>query len=375
MAGIYIHIPFCKQRCSYCDFYTRVAPLQVEKTVAAIAQEAVQRKTYLQNAKIQTIYFGGGTPSLLSSSQFKLIFDAIFQNYNVELNAEITFEANPDDLTPEFFEELKSLPFNRISMGIQSFDSVQLKAINRRHSGDEAVLAFQNARKAGFQNVSVDLIYGLPGQSLQSWEQQLSTALQLQPEHISIYGLTYESGTPLHKQRELGRVQCVSDDDMIAMHVHTITTTTNAGYEAYEISNFARPGFRSQHNSAYWKMTPYLGLGPSAHSFNGDTRCWNVESIKDYVKAIDEGQTYIEYETLTALNKYNEYVMVALRTSEGVNTSYLEQNFDSTILNHFYTQLQAFEGDNVLIYKDNFIRLTLEGILISNIIIERFIIV
>lgn len=375
MAGIYIHIPFCKQRCSYCDFYTRVAPLQVQKTVNTIAQEAVSRKAYLQNEVINTIYFGGGTPSLLNASQFRQIFDAVFANYQVNEKAEITFEANPDDLTPTFFEEIRKLPFNRISMGIQSFDNEQLKAVNRRHTGIEAIEAYENARNAGFKNISVDLIYGLPGQSLQSWKHQLDTALALNPEHISIYGLTYEEGTPLFKQRELRRIQSVSDDEMIDMHVHTLAATVNAGYEAYEISNFARPGFRSQHNSAYWKMTPYLGLGPSAHSFNGDTRSWNVESIKDYVNAIDEGDVYIETEVLSTLNKYNEYVMVALRTSEGVNTAYLEQHFDADIVNHFYSKVQTFETDKVLINTNGFVRLTTDGILISNLIIESFIIV
>ncbi len=374
MAGIYIHIPFCKQRCSYCDFYTRVAPLQVQKTVNAIAQEAVSRNAYLQNEVINTIYFGGGTPSLLNASQFNLIFDAVFANYQVNEKAEITFEANPDDLTPAFFEEIRKLPFNRISMGIQSFDNEQLKAVNRRHTGNEAIEAYENARNAGFKNISVDLIYGLPGQSLQSWKHQLDTALALNPEHISIYGLTYEEGTPLFKQRELRRIQSVSDDEMIDMHVHTLAATVNAGYEAYEISNFARPGFRSQHNSAYWKMTPYLGLGPSAHSFNGDARSWNVESIKDYVKAIEEGDAYIETEVLSTLNKYNEYVMVALRTSEGMNIAYLEQHFDADIVNHFYSKVQTFEMDKVLISSNGFVKLTTEGILISNLIIESFII-
>lgn len=375
MAGIYIHIPFCKQRCSYCDFYTRVAPLQVESVVATIVQEAHLRKSYLQNEPIHTIYVGGGTPSLLTASQFKLIFDAIFENYMVEADAEITFEANPDDLTPDFFEQIKSLPFNRISMGIQSFDNQQLKAVNRRHSGEEAIQAFQNARRAGFQNISVDLIYGLPGQDLESWKQQLATALALQPEHISIYGLTYEEGTPLHKLRELGRVQSSPDKLMIYMHLHTLTTTQKAGYEAYEISNFARPGFRSQHNSAYWKMTPYLGLGPSAHSFNGDTRSWNVSSIKEYVQALNQGNEFIESETLTTLNKYNEYVMVALRTSDGVDIAYIKKHFDAQILAHFEAKLKAFERDKLVTHQAERVQLTVDGILISNFIIESFIIV
>lgn len=375
MAGIYIHIPFCKQRCSYCDFYTRVAPRQIDDTVSAIVKEMELRREYLKAESISTIYFGGGTPSLLSPEQFERIFNQLFALFSVENNAEITFEANPDDLSPAFFESIRNLPFNRISIGIQSFNNEQLRKINRRHTGDEAITAYRNARSAGFKNISIDLIYGLPLQDKQSWEVQLNKAFALQPEHISVYGLTYEEGTPLHKLRELGRISSAGDAEMIDMHLFMLQKMADAGYEAYEISNFAKPGFRSQHNSAYWKMTPYLGLGPSAHSFDGESRSWNVNSIKKYLEAIQTGGVFTETEELSTDERFNEYIMVSLRTKEGVNTSYLKVYFGADYYNHFMKIAQPYLIDKLLIINNDFVSLSTNGILLSNRIIEDFIIV
>jgi len=375
MAGIYIHIPFCSQRCSYCDFYTRVAPRQIDDTVNAIVREMEIRADYLKGEPVQTIYFGGGTPSLLTAEQFQRIFDRLYSLFEVNSEAEITFEANPDDLKPAFFDSIKHLPFNRISIGIQSFDDVQLKKINRRHSGDEAIAAFTNARSAGFDNISIDLIYGLPLQSKQSWELQLDKALSLGAEHISIYGLTYEVGTPLHKLRELGRVSSADDSEMIEMHKLMLRKIEQAGYEAYEVSNFAKPGLRSQHNSAYWKMTPYLGLGPSAHSYDGDSRQWNVSSIKEYNLNIVEGGDFYEREVLTLLDKYNEYIMVAFRTKEGVNRTYLAENFGDTFLDKFNGTAQKYIESKHMVINNQHVLLTLDGILISNLLIEDFVLV
>ena len=375
MAGIYIHIPFCKQRCSYCDFYTRVAPRQINDTVNAIIREMEIRRDYLKDDLIQTIYFGGGTPSLLTAEHFQQIFDKLYSLFSVNTEAEITFEANPDDLTPAFFESIKHLPFNRISIGIQSFDDEELKKINRRHTGNEAIAAFQNARNAGFRNISIDLIYGLPLQTKQSWEIQLQKAFELNPEHISVYGLTYEEGTPLHKLRELGRVSSAADSEMIDMHLFMLQKMESAGYEAYEISNFAKSGFRSQHNSAYWKMKPYLGLGPSAHSYDGKSRSWNVSSIKNYNQAVFANEVFTESEMLSTDEKYNEYVMVSLRTMEGVDMDYLQNNFDIKYVQNFELIAKKFINDKLLIIKNKNICLTTKGILISNLIIEDFIVV
>jgi len=375
MAGIYIHIPFCKQRCSYCDFYTRVAPRQIDDTVNAIVREMEIRADYLKREPIQTIYFGGGTPSLLTAEQFQQIFDKIYALFEVNYAAEITFEANPDDLTPVFFESIKQLSFNRISIGIQSFDDVQLKKINRLHSGDEAVAAFTSARNAGFDNISIDLIYGLPLQTKQNWEIQLNKALSLGAEHISIYGLTYEEGTPLHKLRELGRVSSADDSEMVEMYKLMFRKMEKAGYEPYEISNFAKPGLRSQHNSAYWKMIPYLGLGPSAHSFDGNSRQWNVSSIKKYNADVFTGSNFFELENLTLIDKYNEYVMVALRTKEGVNLSYIAEKFGADFCDKFMITAQKQIENKYMVVNNQHVSLTLEGILISNLLIEDFVLV
>ncbi len=375
MAGIYIHIPFCKQRCTYCDFYTRVAPSKTNDVVNAIVSELDVRTDFLPTIDIDTIYFGGGTPSLLTAEQFALILDKISSVYKVSKTAEITFEANPEDLTAVFFDSISHLPFNRISMGIQTFDDVQLKSINRRHTGDGAVEAFQNARNAGFNNISVDLIYGLPGQSIQNWNTQLLKAISLKPEHISVYGLTYEEGTPLQHFAVKNKITKVNDDSMIEMHLMTFNLLQNAGYNAYEISNYALPGFQSRHNSAYWKAIPYIGLGPSAHSFNGKVRQWNVASIKEYTEKINKNEVFYELETLTDNDRYNEYIMVGLRTSDGIDRDFISNNFNKSQLNYFENILSKYKNNKYLSIENSSIKLTSEGILISNTIIEDFIIV
>lgn len=372
MAGIYIHIPFCKQRCSYCDFFTRVAPLKTDAMVAAIAKELILRKDFLKTNTINTVYFGGGTPSLLSAEQFSVLLEAIYSQFSVLADAEITFEANPEDLDAAFFESVAHLPFNRISMGIQSFDDHQLKSVNRRHSGQQAIDAFHNARKAGFSNISIDLIYGLPQQSSQSWKNQLQQALALRPEHISVYGLTYEKGTPLYKQAELGKVLKVPDDEMARMHLYTLDVLSDNGYEAYEISNHALPGFQSRHNSSYWNLTPYLGLGPSAHSFDGNSRHWNVASINDYIENVTTGASFSEFEVLTDTDKYNEYIMLSLRTLNGVSVDNILQGFEAKISRHFNAILAKYQLTGFLKISGDTICLSPEGVLISNKIIEDF---
>ncbi len=369
MAGIYIHIPFCKKRCTYCDFYTEVAPQLIPNLIESIVKELHIRKNFLQNKTISTIYFGGGTPSILNKDQFQLIFDAIDAIYTVADNAEITFEANPDDLTTDFLESVCLLPFNRISIGIQSFDDTDLKRINRRHSGKEAIAAVKNAQKAGFNNISIDLIYGLPNQTLAAWEKQIDTALTLNVQHISAYGLTYEEGTALWKQREQGKVRTVDDDIMNEMYLLLIEKIESNGFEAYEISNFARPNYRSQHNTSYWKQQPYIGVGPSAHSYNLTSRQWNVSSITTYTKAIAENAPFLDSETLSVNDRYNDYVMVSLRTSEGIDTALLEKEFDIEFKDYCLQNAQKFIETNKVNYSNGRLYLNLQGIQISNLII------
>ena len=366
MAGIYIHIPFCKKRCTYCDFYTEVAPKLIPTLVDNIIKELEIRKDYLQNEPIHTIYFGGGTPSILKIDQFSKIFDVIYSTYPVDKDAEVTFEANPDDLTVEFFNSIHSLPFNRISIGIQSFNDEDLKRVNRRHSAKQAIEAVKNSQNAGFNNISIDLIYGLPLQTLADWEKQLNTALGLNVQHISAYGLTYEEGTALWKQREKGKVKPVDDDIMNEMYLLLVKKTKEKGFEAYEISNFATQGFRSRHNSSYWKQSAYLGIGPSAHSFDLKSRQWNVASITKYIDAIEHNTLLFEREELTLFDRYNDYVMVSLRTLEGIDLAFLQQTFGPEPRKYCYENIKSFIDTNKVIFANNRLRLTDEGIMISN---------
>ena len=369
MAGIYIHIPFCKQRCTYCDFYTEVAPQYIASLIDSIVKELNIRKEYLKNSTINTIYFGGGTPSILSKEQFSILFDAIYTLFPVAADAEITFEANPDDLTPEFLESLRSLPFNRTSIGIQSFDDNDLKRINRRHTAEQAVEAVKIAQRTGFNNISIDLIYGLPFQTLEAWEKQLDTALSLQVQHISAYGLTYEEGTPMWKQREKGEIEAVDDQVMNEMYTLLLKKTTQNGFEAYEISNFALPGYRSRHNSSYWKQEPYLGVGPSAHSYDLISRQWNISSITEYINAINANGVFCERELLTLNDRYNDFVMVSLRTSEGIDLNTLEKEFGPELTAYCLKSIKTFMDSEQVYYSEEKLRLTPNGIQISNLIL------
>ncbi|MDD3079046.1 MAG: radical SAM family heme chaperone HemW [Paludibacter sp.] len=371
MAGIYLHVPFCKQRCTYCDFYTQVLPNLIPDFVTSIQKEMHIRKDYLKGETIETIYFGGGTPSLLSVDQFQMIFQTIFCLFKVEDHAEITFEANPDDLSSDFLGQIRKLPFNRISIGIQAFDNNLLKSINRRHSAEQAIEAVKRCKTAGLENISIDLIYGLPAQNMENWKAQLKAAFELGVKHISVYGLTYEQNTKLWKQRERGEIIPTNDEEMIAMYEALLTGMSDHGYEAYEISNFCKPGSRSKHNSAYWKMKPYLGLGPSAHSFDGDSRQWNISNIRKYIQAVDESSPFYEVELLSERDKYNDYIMVSLRISDGVSEIYLKDNFDKKYVDYFIKSVCIFIDQSDIIHENSCFRLTRKGIHISNYIISE----
>jgi oxygen-independent coproporphyrinogen III oxidase len=369
LAGIYIHIPFCIQRCTYCDFYKEIAPEYIDNFVYSLITELHLRKDYLRKEIISTVYFGGGTPSVLNFSQFKEIFDTLFLLFKINKDAEITMEANPDDLSIDYLQTLYPLPFNRLSIGIQSFDDAELKAINRRHSAKQAKDAVKNARNHGFNNISIDLIYALPGQTLNAWEHQLDEAFALDVEHISAYGLTYEKGTALWRQRNKGLVAVVEDEVTLQMYNLMRLKMREKNYDAYEISNFSKPGFRSQHNSAYWKFIPYLGVGPSAHSFDGASRQWNIASVKKYIEKIASNDIFYEKEILSLQDRYNDYVMVALRTSEGIDLSILKNKFGEEVLETCMNIAKRFiETDDVVI-EANRLFLTQKGIHISNFII------
>lgn len=366
MAGIYIHVPFCKQRCTYCDFYTEVAPNAIQSFVDNLLLEIHARKNYLDNATVETIYLGGGTPSVLNFKQLTQVFDALKENFIIHPQAEITIEANPDDLTTEYCNMLQTFPINRLSMGIQSFADEELKFVNRRHNASQAIEAVVRAQKAGFSNISIDLIYGLPNQTIEQWKRNVQQALALGVQHISAYGLTYEEGTKLWKQRAQSLVVETPDELMIEMSDYLRNTLRNEQYEAYEISNFALHGFRSRHNSAYWKMIPYLGIGPSAHSYDGKSRQWNVSSIKKYNHALTHEQSYFELEILTQKDNYNDYVMVGLRTHDGVDTQLIARKFGANFHSHCLQKAQFYLNEGFLVQQDAYIRLTDKGFNICN---------
>lgn len=366
MAGIYLHIPFCKKRCIYCDFFSTTRKEQKTAYIRALCHELTDRKNYLKGEPIETIYLGGGTPSQLAKEDFEAIFSHIYKVYKVTPNAEITLEANPDDLTSEYISMLRTFPFNRISMGIQTFQETTLKQLQRRHTADQAIRAFQGCRTAGFQNISIDLMYGLPGETLTSWKKDLKQALSLHPEHISAYHLIYEEGTPLWKLREQHKVEEADEDLSVSLFGTLIDELTTAGYEHYEISNFCRPDKYSRHNTSYWRGIPYLGCGPSAHSFNGTTREWNVSSIDLYIKGIEGNQRDFETENLDQTTRYNEFIITTIRTVWGTPIEKLKQEFGNELWEYCRKMSAPYLENGKLEIHEGALRLTREGIFISD---------
>ena len=366
MAGIYIHIPFCKRRCIYCDFFSTTQSEKKPAYIRALCQELEIRKDYLEGEDIETIYLGGGTPSQLTHEELEAIFTYIYKTYRVNPDAEITLEANPDDLTPEYVAMLRQLPINRISMGIQTFQEETLKLLHRRHTATQAIEAFQRCREAGFQNISIDLMYGLPGETLETWEQDLQQAIDLRPEHISAYHLIYEEDTALWKLREQHQVEEADEDLSVSLFSTLIDKLTEAGYQHYEISNFCLPGLHSRHNSSYWTGKKYLGCGPSAHSFNGTSRQWNVASLEKYMKGIELGNPDYEIEELDLYTRYNDFVLTSIRTSWGMPLSYLHTAFGEELYNYCLRMARPHIREGVLEIREDVLKLTRRGIFVSD---------
>ena len=366
MAGIYIHIPFCKRRCIYCDFFSTTRSEEKPAYIHALCQELEMRKDYLEGEEIETIYLGGGTPSQLSEDELKEIFTYIYKVYSVSPDAEITLEANPDDLTPEYVAMLRQLPINRISMGIQTFQEETLKLLHRRHTAQQAIEAFKRCRKAGFQNISIDLMYGLPGETLDTWKEDLQQAIALHPEHISAYHLIYEEGTALWKLREQHQVEEADEDLSLTLFSTLIDELTTAGYQHYEISNFCLPGLHSRHNSSYWTGKKYLGCGPSAHSFNGCSRQWNVASLEKYIRDILKGKPDFEIEELDLYTRYNDFVITSIRTCWGMSLSRLRSEYGEELYCYCLRMAKPHLDEGVLEISDDVLKLTRKGIFISD---------
>ena len=365
MSGIYIHIPFCKQACHYCDFHFSTSLKKKDELVLALLKELELRKDEFKNQPVETIYFGGGTPSLLSNSELQLLIDAVYKNYKVSENPEITLEANPDDLSGIRIKELSNTPINRLSIGIQSFFEEDLKLMNRAHNVIEAKQCLEEATKY-FDNISLDLIYGIPGLSHKRWLENIDTALSYNIPHISSYALTVEPKTALDSFIKKGIIPNV-DDDLAEQQFHMLIEKLEAnGLVHYELSNFGKVAYFSKNNSAYWQGKSYLGIGPSAHSFNGNERGWNVRNNAKYIKALQENRLPIEIETLSRTDKYNEYVMTGLRTIWGVSIIKVERDFGVNYKNYLLEQATIHLKNDLLYLKDDKLLVTKKGKFLSD---------
>lgn len=366
MAGIYIHIPFCKQACHYCDFHFSTSTTRQRQLINAIGQELRLQHNYLGEEKISTIYFGGGTPSLLSSDEVIQVLDLLNDTYDVNSLSEMTLEANPDDLTPEKLADLKRIGINRLSIGIQSFDDSILKFLNRAHDSALAMRSFEYARKLGFDNISVDLMYAIPGQDLKAWEKNIDHLIALAPEHISTYSLTIEERTVFGKWASEKIINPRDNDDSATDLLLLIEKLEGAGYHHYEVSNFSKPGCMSKHNSSYWKGEKYLGVGPSAHSYNGVERQFNISNNHLYINSIEAGEIPATIEILTREDKINECLLTGLRTSWGTNLQTLLKNHQHDLLKIHSQYIQKLIDSNYALISDESLILTKKGRLLAD---------
>ncbi len=383
MAGLYIHIPFCASRCIYCGFYSTTSLKLRQRYVDAVCQEMILRgeKSEVRSERIETVYLGGGTPSQLTIPQLHQIFDAIYKYNKVypltthlsPLAPEITIEMNPDDVTEAFADGLCMLPVNRVSMGAQTFSDERLKWLHRRHSSHQVTEAIERLRDNGIQNISIDLMYGFPGETLDDWQRDIDAALSLDVEHLSAYCLMVEEGTALYERLKMKdeKLKMPNEELERQMYELLIDKLTAAGYEHYEISNFSKPGYRSRHNSSYWNDTPYVGLGAAAHSYDGHCRSWNVADIHQYIEAIERGELPSEQEVIDADTHYNDRITVALRTSDGLDLTTLSDRHR----HYCMKEAQRFLDDGLLQLCDNRLSLTRKGLFVSDYMMSSLIMV
>ncbi len=364
MAGIYIHIPFCNSKCAYCGFYSIASQKQKSAFLEALHSEIEQRTDYLKGEEIDTIYFGGGTPSILSIEEIKGILECVSHHYKVNPAAEITLEANPDTLNPEYLQGLRELGINRLSIGIQSFFDDDLKYLSRRHDANHARQCVGWAKQAGFDNLTLDLIYGLPTATSEKWSQNLDLFFETGAQHLSAYALTVEPNTIMAKQIATGKLQPVNEDDAVRDYEILCQRAKENGFLHYEISNFAKPGFRSKHNCSYWNRTPYAGFGPSAHSFDDVSRQWNVDNVSQYIEyeinpsPITHHPSPITKEILTPEQAYDEYVMLKLRTAWGIDLKYMEREMGKRFSDYCLKLAQGMIAQGKITQTREFLHLT-----------------
>ncbi|WP_045459333.1 radical SAM family heme chaperone HemW [Sporocytophaga myxococcoides] len=373
MSGIYIHIPFCRQACHYCDFHFSTNLSLKEKMVEAICMELKQRKSYI-NENINTIYFGGGTPSLLLVDEIRKIIDEVKSHYKIDDNAEVTIEVNPDDITQKYLKGIKQAGINRLSIGVQAFQDNLLTLLNRAHNSKKAINSIEEAREQGFYNITADLIYGIPGLDKGKWEDNIQTLVDLGIPHISAYALTIEEKTVLGKRLKKGKFSPEEEENVALQFEDLVSKLEKASYEQYEISNFAKEGNIARHNSSYWLGAHYLGLGPSAHSYNGISRQYNISNNHKYIEGITTSKPEFTIEHLTDLDKANEYFLTRLRTKWGCDLREIKQKFNLEV-NYYIDTAKSFIEDGFMIKEDNFLKLTPKGKLIADKITEAFFII
>ncbi|MCG8307396.1 MAG: radical SAM family heme chaperone HemW [Cytophagales bacterium] len=370
MAGLYIHIPFCKQACYYCDFHFSTNTRYTEKMIKAISRELELQASYLDDDRINTIYIGGGTPSILGIAEFEKLFDAVYSHYSTVSNPEITIEANPDDLSYQKLKLFKEFGTNRLSIGIQSFQDRFLEFLNRAHRSQDAIDSFNQARELGFENISIDLIFSIPKQSMTHVEFDISKALELNPEHISIYSLTIENKTVFGNWQQKGKFKTVPEEESARQYDFIISTLEKEKYEQYEISNFCRDNRYSKHNTSYWKNIGYLGVGPGAHSFNGKSRQFNVANNHVYMKSIKEGKVPFEMEVLDQRSLANEYLLTSLRTKWGCDLRKLTKLYSYPIRTH-RKRIEQLVAERFIHITENIIYLTRKGKFLADEIIAE----
>lgn len=365
MAGLYFHIPFCKRICAYCDFFREADLSRKDRAVEAMHLEMEEQRHFLSDATLRTIYFGGGTPSLLAAEQVQGLIDHAARLWDCSAVEELTLEANPDDLTADYVASLRGTSINRVSLGVQSFDDEELRFMNRRHTAAEAVAAVQRLQDAGIENITIDLIFGVDGFGEQVLERSLDQALQLGVKHVSAYHLTIEPHTTFHRRLLRGQMQEVSEERSLAEYLLVHRRLTEAGYEHYEVSNYALDGYRARHNSSYWQGAEYLGIGAGAHSFNGVERHWASQSVAEYIE-----QRHYEREQLTERDRFNEYVMTSLRCKEGIRLDYVEERFGRARRQDVERGAEQWVASGDVVCRDGRVFVPEERFMISDAVIE-----
>ncbi|HCA07987.1 radical SAM family heme chaperone HemW [Chryseobacterium sp.] len=355
---IYIHIPFCRQKCSYCNFHFSTSLNFKDEMISAMKTEIRLRKDELQNKNLKSLYFGGGTPSILSADEISSMIDEVLKYFSFDRDIEVTLEANPDDLDKNFLQQLAKSPVNRLSIGTQSFFDEDLRLMNRAHNASEAEGSIKRAQDFGFENLSIDLIYGSPTSNLEIWKENLNKTIALEVPHISSYALTVEPKTALENWIAKGKIASPREEEQNREFYYLSDFLKDNGFEHYEVSNFAKPGFYSRHNSSYWKYKEYLGIGPSAHSYNGfDVRSWNVANNQQYIKKLDGGILAKEEEILSQNDQFNEMIMIGLRTIWGVDIESLNSKFNEQTLEHFRREIQSKIEEGILITENNHLKI------------------